>query len=238
MSSSDSPKPKGASQLPSVMMSPMAIQKSNEAKIVSLAKAIKILATPAADSKEKTANEITVTKITRNYKEIIELAKKSSALDGIVLNEVLMCGNAIRIHDSVLAGKMSFLAQAAKKLVEERTMSTDDTPKTESDLSGGSPHNAPALMVSQIPRESSSKHTKLNKLTQDGLPPLQTFNKPEYFDGSQHSVDFGFFDMSVHDRTGLPAWTGVTPENDPNNLPKPPMKLHYSVSQLNVGNGQ
>ena len=70
------------------MMSPMAIQKSNEAKIVALAKAIKILATPAADSKEKTANEITVTKITRNYKEIIELAKKSSALDGIVLNEI------------------------------------------------------------------------------------------------------------------------------------------------------
>ena len=217
-----------------------------EARIIALAKAIKVLATPQGESKVKTPPELTEAKVTKNFKEIIELAKKSTSLDGSVLNEVLMCCNSLRINNAALAAKISFLAQTAKKLVEERTM-VDDDADTPTDTRGSSekanklrdalrvPHATPATLVSQVPKEKTRTETKLNELIQDGLPPLKNFAKPEYADGSQHSADFGFFDMSVHDRTGMPEWTGVTPTSEETTKP---VKLQYSASQLNVSNVQ
>ena len=231
--------------------------KSTETKIINLARQIKSLVTPPVGSKSMpSATDATQQKIIQIYKEIIELAKKSTSLDGSVLDEVLMCGNAIRMNDPAVAAKLAYLSSAAKKLVEERTMGTEDTgtPTDTSRFDFGSEKSknerahgdnlgqlqraTPALMVSQIPKESSSRSTKLNDLTSDGLPPLKNFSKVGYADASQHSADFGFFDMSVHDRSGMPEWTGVTPNSAPDCNPIQPLKLQYSAAQLNVGNTQ
>ena len=230
-------------------------KKSNETKIINLARQIKSLVTPPSDTKSlPTATDATQQKIVQNYKEIIEIAKRSTSLDGSVLDEILICGNFLRLNDPAAAAKLVYLISAAKKLVEERTMATEDvstpTDTSRNDLgsensraekSHGDPLSplqraAPALMVSQIPKESTLRSAKLNDLSSDGLPPLKDFSKANYADASQHSDDFGFFDMSVHDRSGMPEWTGVTPDSAPDNTPKQPMKLQYSAAQLNITN--
>lgn len=238
LSSKELPKPKaGVAPPPIALPTPSQAKKNVELKIISLAKAIKVLVSPHGDSKVKTPDALTEAKIMKNFKEIIELAKKSTSLDGSCLNEVLMCCNAMRLNNAPLAAKFAFLSQTAKKLVEERTTDTDDadsptdSSSSKADKEIHALHKAtPATLVSQIPKTSSNRDTRLSGL--DGLPPLKDFSKPTYFDSSQHSADFGFFDMSVHDRTGMPEWTGVTPQTA--DLPAPPLKLQYSVSQLDV----
>lgn len=226
-------------------------KKANDTKIINLARQIKSLVTPPSGTKSlPTATDATQQKIVQNYKEIIEIAKKSTSLDGSVLDEILICGNILRLHDPTAAAKMVYLTSTAKKLVEERTMAAEDasTPtdtsrndlgseKSRAEKSHSDPFSAtPALMVSQIPKESTLRSAKLNDLSSDGLPPLKDFSKVNYADASQHSDDFGFFDMSVHDRTGMPEWTGVTPNSVPDDTPKQPMKLQYSAAQLNITN--
>ena len=218
--------------------------KVNETKIINLAKNIRNLAKPAGETKTNKSSDDVTEKVSNSFKEIIELAKKCTALDGSVLNEVLMACNALRINNPDLAHKMLYLSQTSKKLVEERTAATEevDTPGESVTSAFGSlktiPKAAPAIYVTQVPRENSStsSNLRLQKLTSDGLPPLKDFKKAksDYADGSQHSGDFGFFDLSVHDRTGMPEWTGIRPPEMVDASPKMPKKMVYSVSQLNV----
>lgn len=218
--------------------------KAIEVKIINLAKSIKSLANPTGDAKTNKSSEEITEKVSNSFKEIIVLAKKSNSLDGSVLNEVLMACNSLRINNPDLAHKMLYLSQTSKKLVEERTAASEEvnTPGESVTSSLGSSKiitkAAPAIYVTQVPRENSStsSNMKLQKLTSDGLPPLKDFKKAkaDYADGSQHSGDFGFFDLSVHDRTGMPEWTGIRPPEPENSSPKMPKKMVYSVSQLNV----
>ena len=238
---------------PAVTAPPKAVRNTVELKIINLAKSIKTLVTPQGESKQNETGKSGVDeKVNNCFKQIIELAKSSGALDGSVLNEVLMACNALRINNPELAMKVQYVSQTAKKLVEERTAGSEDASAPTSPLNSaklgqlgirGSSLAAPSTFVTQIPRESNADRSKekLQKLTSDGLPPLKDFKKEkgDYADGSQHSVDFGFFDLSVHDRTGLPAWTGITPPPILDNpSPKMPKKMKYSVSQLNIADHQ
>lgn len=256
LSSKDSPKKDG--QVTSTPMSssaaPSAQRKGVESKIIAHAKTIRSLVKPPSEAKTsgKPQNEVEE-KISNSFKEIIVLAKKSSALDGSVLNEILMACNALRINNPEMAHNLLYVSQTAKKVVEDRTVADDEiaTPGESSMSSsggkskvlGGILKSLPGIMVTQVPREDSStsmSDAKLQKLTSDGLPPLKNFkkSKTDYADGSQHSGDFGFFDLSVHDRTGMPEWTGIMPPIVDDASPKMPKKLVYSVSQLNISNCQ
>lgn len=229
---------------------PKATRTATEVKIIDLAKSIKTLVTPPAESKQNDTGKSAVDdKVNTCFKQIIDAAKTVDSLDGSVLDEVLMACNALRINNPELALKVSYVSQTAKKLVEERTGGTEDVSAPSSSLNStklgqlgvkGSSLGTASTFVSQIPRESSRSNMKLKKLTSDGLPPLKDFKKDkgDFADGSQHSVDFGFFDLSVHDRTGLPAWSGVMPPTSDDPAPKMPKKIKYSVSQLNVADHQ
>lgn len=234
---------------------PKATLKAAEEKIIHLAKTIKSLVPPPSESKQSdTATSGNEEKVNNCFKDIIDIAKKTNGLDGSVLNEVLVACNAVRINNPLLASKLTYVSQTAKKMVEERTAGTEDlSAPTDSSMTSslnstklgmlgirGSTLGAQSTFVTQVPRESSRSNMKLQKLTSDGLPPLKDFKKKgDFADGSQHSVDFGFFDLSVHDRSGMPEWNGVKPPttcDDP--APKMPKKMQYSVSSLNVADYQ
>jgi hypothetical protein len=240
---------------PHEIVHPKATLRAAEEKIIHLAKMIKSLVPPPSESNQ---NEPTKSgheeKVNNCFKDIIDIAKKTNGLDGSVLNEVLVACNALRINNPLLASKLTYISQTAKKLVEERTAGTEDLgAATDSSITSslnstklgmlgvkGLTLGAQSTYVTQIPRESSRTNMKLQKLTSDGLPPLKDFKKKgDFADGSQHSVDFGFFDLSVHDRSGMPEWNGVKPPttcDDP--APKMPKKMQYSVSQLNIADYQ
>lgn len=256
LSSKESPKADGQETSTSTygVVTPSAKRKGIEAKIIAHAKTIRTLVKPPSEAKLSGKPQSEVEEKVKNcFKEITSLAKKTDALDGSVLNEILMACNTLRISNPDLAHTVLYLSQTAKKVVEDRTVADEEinTPGASSLSSsagkskslGGILKTVPAIMVTQVPREESSasmSEGKLQKLTSDGLPPLKNFNKkkPDYADGSQHSGDFGFFDLSVHDRTGMPEWTGVMPPTIDDASPKMPKKMVYSVSQLNVANCQ
>lgn len=232
---------------------PLGQRKSIEAKIIAHAKTIRTLVKPPTEAKQSgiTQSEIEE-KVKSCFKEITFLAKKTNGLDGSVLNEILMTCNTLRISNPEMASNVLFVSSIAKKMVEERTAADEEiaTPgesilsssTSKSKSLGGILKNVPAIMVTQVQRDNSTikSERKLQKLTSDGLPPLKDFNKrkQDFADGSQHSADFGFFDLSVHDRAGTPEWTGVIPPTIGDTSPKMPKKMVYSVSQLNVGNCQ
>ena len=228
---------------------PKSSRKASETKIINLAKSIKTLVTPQGESKQNDTTKNGVDeKVNACFKQIIDTAKITDALDGSVLNEVLMACNAVRINNPELALKVQYVSQTAKKMVEERTAGSDDVASSlnSTKLSQlgvrGSSLTTASTFVTQVPRESNiaRSNMKLQKLTSDGLPPLKDFKKAkgDFADGSQHSVDFGFFDLSVHDRSGMAAWTGVMPPTVDDPAPKMPKKIKYSVSQLNVADHQ
>jgi hypothetical protein len=256
LSSKESPKLDGletSTPITGVVTTP-GQRKGIEAKIIAHAKTIRNLVKPPSESKLNSKPQSEIEEKVKNcFKEITSLAKKTNALDGSVLNEILMACNTLRISNPELAHNVLYISQTAKKVVEDRTVADEEiTTPGGSSLSssagksktlGGILKTVPAIMVTQVPREDCSKSTsegRLQKLTSDGLPPLKNFNKkkPDYADGSQHSGDFGFFDLSVHDRTGMPEWTGVMPPTIDDASPKMPKKMVYSVSQLNVANCQ
>jgi hypothetical protein len=250
MLSSGSPGVSKNQPAPHEIVHPKATLKAAEEKIIHLAKTIKSLVPPPNESKQNdTAKSGDEEKVNNCFKDIIDIAKKNHGLDGSVLNEVLVACNALRINNPFLFSKLTYISQTAKKMVEDRTAGTEDLSAPTDSLNStklgmlgikGLTLGAQSTFVTQIPRESSRSNMKLQKLTSDGLPPLKDFKKKgDFADGSQHSVDFGFFDLSVHDRNGMPEWNGVKPSttyDDPS--PKMPKKMQYSVSQLNVADYQ
>lgn len=225
-----------------------------ETKIISLARGITntVKDSIATDSKSGSVSNGTAieSRIEKSFKDIIALGKKSRELDGKVLNEVLIACNYLRINYSALAGKLAFISNTAKTLVEERTARTAENEDQGINLSGSTkgmnqiivgqeshiPKNKDpeATLIIQIKPVKASKDSKLFELVErklssndTGLPPLKDFSKKE--DGSQHSSDFGFFDLSMHD-------SSLHEKKIRDQLLMPikilPMKLQYSVTQL------
>lgn len=193
-----------------------------------------------------------------SFKAIIMLGKQAKHLDGNVLNEVLIACNVLRLNYTVLAGKLAFLSNTAKTIIEERTVRTNDSDdldtsssnsKNMNQITVGHESHIPlskdpeALQINQMKAARPSGESKLFKLVDSNssfqvsstpgfLPPLKDFSKnKEDNSSSHHSNDFGFFDLSMHDNS-VHEQKVRTELTMPRQSTLSPMKAQYSVSQL------
>jgi hypothetical protein len=240
-------------------MSSPATVKDIGIKIITLAKGITniVKASTATDStNDPNFNGKDIERLVESsFKAIIMLGKQAKNLDGNVLNEVLIACNILRMNYTVLAGKLAFLSNTAKTLIEERTVRADDSDdlgtsssnsKNMNQIIVGHESHIPlskdpeAMQINQIKPVRASRESKLFQLverksssqvssTPGFLPSLKDFSKKSNEDSSHHSNDFGFFDLSMHDNS-------VHEQKIRNELILPrkisTMRVQYSASQL------